>query len=116
MSDEVHDEPTPAIAGWIALSAALGALGCVLWFVALHEWEVLLDFGPKDDPLLLAAMSCGIVGILAGIVGLVRAEPKRVVVTALVISALAVLAKFVFAAMVIGFVVVLALALISQMG
>lgn len=109
--------PRPAaIAGWIALSAALGALGCVMWFIALNDWSVLIDFGPKDDPLLLAAMACGIAGILAGIVGLVRGEPRRVVVTALVIAGLCVLAKFVFAAMVIGIALGLVLALLSQMG
>jgi hypothetical protein len=113
-----HDgTPRPvAIAGWIALSAALGALGCVMWFVALNDWSVLLDFGPKDDPLLLAAMACGIAGILAGIVGLVRGEPRRVVVTALVIAGLAVLAKFMFAAMVIGIALGVVAAVASQMG
>ncbi len=98
--DRSGPEPKP-YAAWTGLVLGLIALGFSLW--VLFRGDVIDNFldPPQDDPLLTVSLVNGILGIVAGIVAVARREPTRIAVLALVVSIVAVVAKFFLAALVI---------------
>lgn len=113
MTDDAAPRPRP-FAGWIALASGLVALGCALWVLLAHDVVTAFTQPPVQHPVLMAALIQGIIGTLAGIVALVRGEPRRLAVIGLVLSAFAILAKFVLAALAVGIVLAIVLAVMSQ--
>lgn len=111
-----QDDRAKPYASWSSLAFGLIALGLGLW--VLLSGDVIDNFvhPPKDDPLLIASLVHGILGTLAGIVGVARREPLRLALLGLGISLVAVLAKFFLAALLIVVVVLVAVALLGGIG
>ncbi|MEX1366145.1 MAG: hypothetical protein AB1Z98_23675 [Nannocystaceae bacterium] len=110
------DDRAKPYAAWSSLAFGLIALGLGLW--VLLSGDVIENFvhPPKDDPLLIASLVNGILGTLAGIVGVARREPLRLVLLGLGISVVAVLAKFFLAAVLIAFLLLVVVALLGGIG
>jgi hypothetical protein len=114
MEDEQqHAKP---YAGWVSLGFALVALGFGLWVLLRGEVIDNIMNPPKDDPLLMVSLVNGILGTLAGIVALARREPLRLAILGLVVSLVAVLAKFFLAALLVVAVLVVVMALLGGIG
>lgn len=103
-------------AGWSSLGFGLVALAFGLWVLLRGDVIYNVMHTPKDDPLLMVSLINGILGTLAGIVGLARREPLRLAILGLVVSLVAVLAKFFLVALVVAAVLVVAVALLGGIG
>jgi hypothetical protein len=114
MEDErTHAKP---FAGWASMGFALVALACGLWVLLRGDVVHNIMHAPEDDPLLMASLVFGILGTLAGIVALARREPLRLAILGLVVSLVAVLAKFFLVALVIAAVLFVVIALLGGIG
>lgn len=102
-------------ASWVSLGSGLVALGFAMYVLFSGDVLAVLKAQPKEDPLLMTALVEGIVGTLAGIIALARKEPRRLALLGLVISVVAILAKFFIAivavALVLGIIAVVMVAL-----
>ena len=76
-------------AGWSSVGFGLVALAFSLWVLFTGDFVENFLHTPKDDPLLIAGLVNGILGTLAGIVGIARHEPKRLALLGLGISLVA---------------------------
>lgn len=103
-------------AGWSSLGFGLVALALGLWVLLRGDVVHNIMNTPKDDPLLLASLVNGILGTLAGIVALARREPLRLAILGLVVSLVAVLAKFFLVALVVAAVLVVVVGLMGGIG
>jgi hypothetical protein len=103
-------------AGWSSLGFGMIALAFGLWVLLRGDVIHNIMHTPKDDPLLLVSLVNGILGTLAGIVGLARREPLRLALLGLVVSLVAVLAKFFLVALVVAAVLVVIAALLGGIG
>ena len=110
--DDAAPKPQP-YASWVSFVSGLVALGCSLYVLLSGDVIELLKVKPVDHPLLMAALVQGIIGTIAGIIALARQEPKRLAVIALSISIVAIIAKFMLAALAVAVVVALAMAIIA---
>lgn len=114
----MEDEPKHAkpYAGWVSMGFGLVALALGLWVLLRGDVVHNIMHTPKDDPLLMASLVFGILGTLAGIVALARREPLRLAILGLVVSLIAVLAKFFLVALVVAAVLVVVMALLGGIG
>jgi hypothetical protein len=112
------DEPPHAkpYAGWTSLGFGLVALAFGLWVLLRGDVIHNVMHTPKDDPFLMVSLVNGILGTLAGIVALARREPLRLAILGLVVSLVAVLAKFFLVALVVAAVLVVVMALLGGIG
>lgn len=110
--DEAAPHPQP-YASWVSFVSGLVALGFSLYVLLSGDILEALKVKPVDHPLLMAALVQGIIGTIAGIIALARKEPKRLAVIALLISVVAIIAKFMLAALAVAVVLALVLAIIA---
>jgi hypothetical protein len=115
--DEQQQQPrAKPYAGWSSLGFGLVALAFALWVLLRGDVIENVLHTPKDEPFLLVALVNGILGTLAGIVALARREPLRLAILGLVVSLVAVLAKFFLVAVVIAAVLFVVAALLGGLG
>ena len=112
-TDEQHERAKP-YAGWSSLGFGLLALAFALWVLLSGDVIRNLQETPKDNPLLMAALVNGILGTLAGIVGLARKEPRRLALLGLTVSLVAILAKFFVVAFAVAVAVLVLIALLGS--
>lgn len=115
MEEEQQQRAKP-YAGWSSLGFGLVALAFGLWVLLRGDVVENILHTPKDDPFLMVSLVNGILGTLAGIVGLARREPLRLAILGLVVSLVAVLAKFFLVALVIAALLVVVAALLGGIG
>jgi hypothetical protein len=115
MSEDEAPRAKP-YAGWSSLGFGLVALAFGLWVLLRGDVIYNVMHTPKDEPFLMVVLVNGILGTLAGIVALARREPLRLAILGLVVSLVAVLAKFFLVALVVAAVLVVVLGLLGGIG
>lgn len=113
MEEEARARP---YAGWSGLGFGLLALALALWVLMSGDVMENMLHTPKNDPLLMASLVLGILGTLAGVIALARREPLRLGILALVVSLVAVLAKFFMVALAVAAVLFVIVALLGGLG
>ncbi|MCX4243830.1 hypothetical protein [Paraliomyxa miuraensis] len=116
MEQQADGERARPYAGWSSVGFGLVALAFGLWVLLRGDVVDNLLHPAKDDPLLMVALVNGILGTLAGIVALARRESTRLAILGLVVSLVAVLAKFFLVALLVAVVLFVVVGLLGGIG